>query len=247
MDLRQTIHDGHPVDLLVVGALDVAAAREEGRSLDRGRAQVGEGGDRDDGRDAVILTIGAADLVRARAFPAKWGATFGTGDGTFERFADFSVAPEVRTPQTWQVPRAEFDELLLRHAASCGADVREEHRVLDAAFDPAGVTVTFRDSADSAREVRVAAVVDASGRFGLLARKFGLRVDEPRLANIAVFSHYSSVPRADGRRAGDIRVIARADLGYAREPAHVGRVVTNRIRNALYECIERTLGLEAVR
>jgi choline dehydrogenase-like flavoprotein len=66
----------------------------------------------------VLEEIGAADLVRARGFPAKWGATFGTGDGTFERFADFSAAPEVRTPQTWQVPRAEFDELLLRHAAA---------------------------------------------------------------------------------------------------------------------------------
>ena len=162
----------------------------------------------------VLDEIGAADLVRAQGYPAKWGATFGTGDGEIERFADFAIAPEVRAPQTWQVPRAKFDELLLRHAASCGADVREEHRVLDAAFDPAGVTVTFRDSADSAREVRVAAVVDASGRFGLLARKFGLRVDEPRLANIAVFSHYTGVPRADGRRAGDIRVIARADLGW---------------------------------
>ena len=162
----------------------------------------------------VLDEIGAADLVRAQGYPAKWGATFGTGDGAIERFADFAISPEVRAPQTWQVPRAKFDELLLRHAASCGADVREEHRVLDAAFDPAGVTVTFRDSADSAREVRVAAVVDASGRFGLLARKFGLRVDEPRLANIAVFSHYTGVPRADGRRAGDIRVIARADLGW---------------------------------
>jgi FADH2-dependent halogenase len=162
----------------------------------------------------VLEEIGAADLVRAQGYPAKWGATFGTGDGEIERFADFAISTEVRAPQTWQVPRAKFDELLLRHAASCGADVREEHRVLDAAFDPAGVTVTFRDSADSAREIRVAAVVDASGRFGLLARKFGLRVDEPRLANIAVFSHYSGVPRADGRRAGDIRVIARADLGW---------------------------------
>jgi flavin-dependent dehydrogenase len=162
----------------------------------------------------VLDEIGAADLVRARGFPAKWGATFGTGDGAIERFADFATSPEVRAPQTWQVPRAEFDELLLRHAAACGADVREEHRVLDAAFDPAGVTVTFRDGADSAREVRVAAVVDASGRVGLLARKFGLRVDEPRLANIAVFAHYSGVPRGDGRRAGDIRVIARPDLGW---------------------------------
>ncbi|MGH7333263.1 MAG: NAD(P)/FAD-dependent oxidoreductase [Candidatus Rokuibacteriota bacterium] len=162
----------------------------------------------------VLEEIGANDLVRARAFPAKWGATFMTADGSIERFADFAVSPEVPRPQTWQVPRAEFDELLLQHAAACGADVREGERVLEARFDPAGVTVRIRDGTDRTYETRVAAVVDASGRFGLLARKFGLRVDEPRLANIATFAHYSGVPRAEGRRAGDIRVIARHDLGW---------------------------------
>ena len=92
--------------------------------------------------------------------------------------------------------------------------MREGHRVLDVAFDGDGATVAFRDAADSPREVRVAAVVDASGRVGLLARKLDLRVDEPGLDNIAVFAHYSGVPRAEGRRAGDIRIVAREDLGW---------------------------------
>ena len=162
----------------------------------------------------VLEEIGAADLVRARGFTAKWGATFVRGDGNHERFADFSVAAEVRTPQTWQVPRAEFDELLLRHAAASGADVREGHRVVDVALDADGVTVSFRDAQDRPGEVRVAAVVDASGRVGVLARKFDLRVEEPGLDNIAVFAHYSGVPRAEGRRAGDIRIVARDDLGW---------------------------------
>src|SRR5262245_36924536 len=68
----------------------------------------------------ALEEIGVLDLVRGHGFTAKWGATFGTGDGTFERFADFSVAREVPRPQTWQVPRAQFDELLLRHAAASG-------------------------------------------------------------------------------------------------------------------------------
>jgi len=158
--------------------------------------------------------IGAQDLVRAQGFPMKWGATFGTADGAIERFADFATSPEVPAPQTWQVPRAQFDELLLRHAAACGAEVREGHRVLDADFDGDGVTITVRDESDREEQTRAAAVVDASGRFGLLARKFGLRVTEPRLANIAIFAHYAGVPRATGRRGGDIRVIARPDLGW---------------------------------
>src|ERR1700720_3808527 len=68
----------------------------------------------------VLGAIGAADLVRQAGFPRKWGATFMSGDGAVERYADFSAAPGVRTPQTWQVPRATFDQLLLRHAASSG-------------------------------------------------------------------------------------------------------------------------------
>jgi flavin-dependent dehydrogenase len=62
--------------------------------------------------------------------------------------------------------------------------------------------------------VRARAVVDASGRAGILSRAFSLRVDEPALANVAIFSHYAGVPRHEGRRAGDIRVIARRDLGW---------------------------------
>jgi flavin-dependent dehydrogenase len=164
----------------------------------------------------VLGAIGADDLVRQAGFPQKWGATFLTGDGCIERYADFAVAPDVRSPQTWQVPRATFDHLLLRHAAASGADVRERHRVLDLAFDNGGVTVTVQgvESGPVPYAVRAQAIIDASGRGGLLSRKFDLRMDEPRLANLAVFSHYSGVPRGKGRRAGDIRIIAREDLGW---------------------------------
>ncbi|HEV3141856.1 MAG TPA: NAD(P)/FAD-dependent oxidoreductase [Vicinamibacterales bacterium] len=164
----------------------------------------------------VLVAIGADALVQQAGFPRKWGATFMTGDGRTERYADFGVAPGVRAPQTWQVPRATFDHLLLRHAAASGVDVRERHRVLDVTFDEGGVSATAQglDAGNGSRTVRAQAIVDASGRGSLLSRKFDLRIDEPRLANLAVFSHYSGVPRAEGRRAGDIRIVARADLGW---------------------------------
>jgi flavin-dependent dehydrogenase len=170
--------------------------------------------------NAVLNAIGASDLVRQAGFPQKWGATFMTGYDGRERFADFAVARtrEVPEPQTWQVPREHFDELLLRHAARSGADVREHHRVIDLAFDPDGVTVTYVDQAEAGAggkaRIRTRVVVDASGRAALVARRFDLKIDEPDLANVAVFSHFAGVPRAEGRRAGDIRVVARADLGW---------------------------------
>src|SRR5262245_27658639 len=145
----------------------------------------------------VFRAIGAADLIRGAGFTEKWGATFMPADGSIERYLDFGTAPGVDRPQTWQVPRATFDDLLLRHAAASGADVREQQRVVDLAFDDDGVTAAVQaaDGGSSVRTLRACAVIDASGRGALLARKFDLRVEEPRLANVAVFSHYSGVPR----------------------------------------------------
>ena len=164
----------------------------------------------------ALVAIGADDLVRRASFPEKWGATFMLADGRAERYADFGIAPGVRTPQTWQVPRAAFDNLLLRHAASTGVEVHERHRIVDVAFDAGGVTatVTTTEGDRHSAAIRARAIIDASGRGGLLSRKFGLRIDEPRLANIAVFSHYSGVPRQTGRRSGDIRIVSRGDLGW---------------------------------
>jgi len=162
----------------------------------------------------TLEAIGADGLVRQAGFPHKWGATFMTGDGSIERYADFGVAPGVRAPQTWQVPRATFDDLLLRHAAANGVDVRQRHRVTEASFDAEGVTTTVQDADGERRPVRARAIIDGSGRGSLLSRKFDLRIDEPRLANVGVFSHYSGVPRQEGRRSGDIRIVARDDLGW---------------------------------
>jgi flavin-dependent dehydrogenase len=171
-----------------------------------------------------LKAIGADGVVRAAGFTEKWGATFITSDGSVERFADFAISGDVPQPQTWQVLRERFDETLLRHAAASGADVREGHRAIEVTFAPDSVTVAYGattgaratpgDSSSSALTIRARAIVDASGRTSLLARQFNLRQHEPSLANVAVFSHYTGVPRAGGRRAGDIRVIARADMGW---------------------------------
>jgi FADH2-dependent halogenase len=144
----------------------------------------------------VLGQIGADALIREAGFTPKWGATFMSGDGRIERDADFSIAPGVPTPQTWQVPRATFDQLLLDHAAASGADVRQGHRVLEIDIDDTGVSATVHaPESDTARySIGAQAVIDASGRGSVLARKFDLRVDEPRLANISVLSHYAGCP-----------------------------------------------------
>lgn len=162
----------------------------------------------------AFAAVGLTDKVRAAGYQVKWGATFITHDGSHDRYADFSASRELAEPQTWQVERARFDRMLLTHAAEAGAEVREEHRVLTTEFDASGVTVTARDAAGASHRFRAAAVIDASGRAGLLSRQLGLRREDPQLPNIAVYAHFRGVPPLEGRRRGDIRIVARHDAGW---------------------------------
>jgi flavin-dependent dehydrogenase len=159
--------------------------------------------------------LGVAKQIEDARFPPKWGARLFTHDGQSGRYVDFTDVREVTKPQTYQVCRQEFDRILLERARAVGVEVREGWNVSACEFAPdaAILDVAPRSNGGTAR-VRVRALVDATGRGGLIARKFNLRTDEPRLANIAIFSHYTNVPRLKGPRPDDIRLIARSDAGW---------------------------------
>jgi len=163
----------------------------------------------------AFVALGVRNKIEAACFPEKWGARLYTHDGQSGRYVDFTEVREVTRAQTFQVCRQEFDRILLERAREVGVDVRENCNVSACEFstDAAILRVASRDDG-ATRCVRVRAVVDATGRAGLIARKFNLRTDEPRLANIAIFSHYTNVPRLGGTRPDDIRLIARSDAGW---------------------------------
>jgi len=162
----------------------------------------------------AFAELGLAERIAAADFPVKWGAQLSTHDGRAGRPVEFDSSKEVTRPQTWQVCREKFDQILVERARETGAEVHEGCRVREVDFAVDHVAVHCVGERGDERRLIVRAVVDATGRSGLLSRKLGLRVDEPRLANVAIYAHYSGVPRPDGRNAGDIRLIAREDAGW---------------------------------
>lgn len=162
----------------------------------------------------VLDRIGASEAIAAAGFVRKWGASFTTSDGTIDQYADFSRAFQTPRPQTWQVPRAEFDRILLEHAGKCGAQVLQQHTAEDALFDDGGVALTYSGPEGGKTTIRAGAIIDASGRNGFLAKRFGERRKDPVLRNIAVHRQYEGVPRREGRRAGDIVIVTRPDHGW---------------------------------
>ena len=159
-----------------------------------------------------FAALGVEEKIAAAGFPEKWGARLFTHDGQSGRGVNFADVSEVRRPQTVQVSRAEFDQILLDRAKELGVDVREGTRITSCEFASDAAMLDFANGTSG--RVRVKAMVDATGRNGLLARKFNLRKDEPLLANIAIFSHYSNVPRLSDGPPNDIRIVARNDSGW---------------------------------
>jgi flavin-dependent dehydrogenase len=164
--------------------------------------------------NGILETLGADHLIQRAGFVEKWGASFTTIDGSKSQYADFARAVEVPRPQTYQVPRAEFDKALLDHSAASGATVMQGCTATQADFDAGGVTVTYNDQGGVVTTVRAKALIDASGRAGFMAKRFGERRKDPVLQNISVHRQYVGIPRAEGRRAGDIRMVTRPDKGW---------------------------------
>lgn len=154
----------------------------------------------------VCEIIGAADAVHAAGFTRKAGGCFRWGSNpelwTF-RFAD-QLAVEGAS-YAYQVERSRFDEILLRNAARCGADVREgvaaEAAIRDANGRFAGVRC--RDATGS-YEIRSRYVVDASGQAGLLANVVGRREYDSFFKNMALFGYFAGGRRLPPPNEGNI-------------------------------------------
>jgi flavin-dependent dehydrogenase len=152
----------------------------------------------------VLERMGAREAVEAAGFQIKYGATFIDAEAPRETtffFLDGQPWPSY----TYQVPRAEFDTLLLNHARRCGVAVYQPATVESAEFDAAGVTVTASVDGQPL-SVRASMVVDASGRDGFLTARRGQRQRIPNLGKVALFAHHRGADRLTGKDEGNIRV-----------------------------------------
>ena len=153
----------------------------------------------------IFEKLGVASKIEAAGFQRKYGAFFWNESTGGTRPVVFLHGIDEQHAMAYQVKRAEFDQLLLEHSASCGAEVREETAVEEVLFEgtrAVGVRARSRDG--RTEEVLGRVVVDASGQDAFLSRQVGGRRFDPKLKRAALFAHYEGVRRSAGREAGDI-------------------------------------------
>lgn len=150
--------------------------------------------------------IGALDLINEQGYVVKRGAEFIFADGDYRRI-DFADQGGGRVPETIQVERAHFDELLARHARASGATVAERANVLELIFDGPRITGVRYERDGVSGTVRARYVIDAGGRSSKIAQHYQTRRPVPSLQNVAVFRHYTGLDeRHNPGHEGDIQV-----------------------------------------
>jgi flavin-dependent dehydrogenase len=152
----------------------------------------------------LLERLGVLASVAEGGFQIKYGATFQdqeTGLGHTFYFLRGMPWPN----WTYNVPRAEFDTILLEHARKQGVQVHQPVSVGAVAFDAEGVTLQA-DSGAERTSYRARFLVDASGRDGFLASRVGRRRRVPNLGKVALFAHYRGAHRFPGIEEGNIRL-----------------------------------------
>jgi flavin-dependent dehydrogenase len=155
----------------------------------------------------LFRELGLIPALQAAGFTRKFGAQFHLGNGSKSTKFVFRKGHYTREPEAMQVERSKFDHVLLKHAASSGAEVREGWTV--SKFTHTGDTVTIDARAGSGKTETFTApfLIDASGRGNLTGNQEGLRVIHPHLKKLAVFGHFNGVKLDDGDAGGDTVIV----------------------------------------
>jgi clorobiocin biosynthesis protein Clo-hal/halogenation protein CepH len=151
----------------------------------------------------ILHDMDALDRVAAAAFLKKGGATFVWGEDRdpwsllFDDGRRMRPDPDGMFRHTWHVERERYDTLLLDVARGHGVEVLQPCAVEDPIFE-GGRVAGVRTAQGT---LRARAVIDASGRAGVVARHVGRRVFDPLLRNVAVFGYWRGA-RLDPRYSG---------------------------------------------
>ncbi len=150
--------------------------------------------------------LGVVPALEAR-FIQKHGARFVDATSGDEQSYRFAEAFDSSVTYSYEVPRDEFDDLLLRNAVRCGARLFEGWEASSARPSATGGTLELRDPEGTRTTVSCRMIVDATGRDGLISAAPGRREKIAGLDNTAFFSQWEGVPRREGLAEGDIDIV----------------------------------------
>ena len=160
--------------------------------------------------------LGLVERMKKSHFTKKYSVQFVQPNGRASQpFYFFNRYDRETVAQTWQILRSEFDQMLLDHARSRGAEVREETSVTGLLKDGDRVTgVRIKDKAGRESELRAPITLDCTGKESFAAVRQGWRMRDPYLNKIAVWTYYQGSKREAGIDEGQTTVAMLPEKGW---------------------------------
>jgi flavin-dependent dehydrogenase len=160
--------------------------------------------------------LGLIPLMKKSAFQKKYSVVFISPNGRASQpFYFFNRYDKDTVAQTWQVLRSEFDEILLRHARTKGAEVLEEITVKELLRDGAKVAgVRAVKKSGEVVEFRAPITLDCTGKESFTAVRNGWRTKDPYLNKVAVWTYYKGSKREPGLDEGQTAVAYVPEKGW---------------------------------
>src|SRR5262245_39719066 len=152
--------------------------------------------------------LGVLEKLKASPFVRKYSVQFANPAGKESRPFYFFEAVHHESAVTWQVTRAQFDHLLINHAAEQGAVVHQGVLVKQVLFEgdrAVGVEVQMQDGTREKFYAKV--VVDATGQSAMLSNKFRWRVRDPKLKKAVLYSYFKDAHREPDLNGGATLVL----------------------------------------
>lgn len=182
--------------------------------------------------------LGVIPKMRQSHFVKKYSVRFVSQDGTSsDPFYFFKRYDRETVAQSWQVLRAEFDQMMLDNARERGAEVLEETRVTELIRDDSGRVIGVRAAGPDgeARDYLGKITLDCTGKEAFTMHRNGWRVRDPFLNKVAVWTYYKGSRRAEGIDEGQTVVAFIRDKGWFWHiPLHDDRVSVGVVADGKY-------------
>jgi FADH2-dependent halogenase len=156
--------------------------------------------------------LGVQEKLKAISME-KIGGEVSSSCGTRKVRFYFRTGFRLEQTKSYQVKRADFDKLLLDHAAEAGARVYEEAKVEQVGFGKDSVRLSVAMEGGH-RDVTARYLIDCSGRNSVVGNLFKLRQTYETLQKFSVFAHFEDVPLRDREELNLTRLIRGGDFWF---------------------------------
>lgn len=141
--------------------------------------------------------VGLFPALNEFGFEKKLGARFMRDDIVCH--FDFSIKHTKGWDWTWQVPRADFDNVLANELIKRGIDIAFEHEVVNVLIDENGSSKTvIKDENGELYCVEAKHIIDSSGYGRVLPRLLGLDKPSTMPEHSSIFTHVTDIKRSPG-------------------------------------------------